>query len=273
MDIKNKTAIVTGSGSGIGRALAIEFAKQQANVVCTARREDKINETVQIIRQAGGNAVAVKADVTVAEDVQKVVSAALETYGQIDVLFNNAGSFNALGAIWEVDPAEWWHDVTVNMLGPMLFMHAVLPHMMKRDTGIIINMNGGGATVPLNGGSGYGSSKAGLLRMTDTLAVELEKTGSSVLVFAMGPGFVKTEMTMLQIENPMGVKWIPSSKEAMDAGLTSPPEACAEATMQLIQIACPELSGRIFGVGTDFEDVKRRAKEIKEKDLFVMRGV
>lgn len=272
MDINGKTAIVTGSGTGIGRALAQEFARQGANVVCCARREDRVQETVELIRQEGGNAIGVKTDVTSEDDVKHMVQTSLDTYGGIDILFNNAGSFNVLGALWEVDPKEWWHDVTVNMLGSMLCMHAVLPHMMARDSGIIINMNGGGATSPLNGGSGYGCSKAGLLRMTDTLAVELEREGSSVLVFAMGPGFVKTEMTMLQIDNPMGRKWIPSSKDAMDAGLTSPPEACAEATMQLIKIACPELSGRIFGVGTDFEDIARRAKEIKEQDLCVMRG-
>lgn len=272
MDIQGTTAIVTGSGSGIGRALALEFAKQGANVVCCARREDRVMQTVDLIKQAGGNAIGIKTDVTNKDDVKQLIQTALDTYGQIDILFNNAGSFNVLGAIWEVDPKEWWHDVTVNMLGPMLCMHEVLPHMMARDKGIIINMNGGGSTSPLNGGSGYGCSKAGLLRMTDTLAVELEREGSNVLVFAMGPGFVKTEMTMLQIDNPMGRKWIPGSKDAMDAGQTYPPEACAEATMKLIKIACPELNGRIFGVGTDFEDIAKRAKEIKEQDLYVMRG-
>ncbi len=271
MELDGRTAIVTGSGRGIGRAIALEFAREGANVVCCARREKEVAETVAMIEAEGGAGLAVRADVSKEKDVENLAARALERFGRIDVLFNNAASFRALGAVWEVDVDDWWGDVTTNFLGPMLCCRAVLPHMMKRNEGVIINMYGGGAVVPLPGGSGYGCSKAALLRFTDTLAGELAREGHRILVVAMGPGFVRTETTEYQTTNPLGVKWIPSSKEAIDAGDTRPPEDCAKSSVALLRVLSAEMHGRIFDTGMDFDDVARRAKEIKEKDLRVMR--
>jgi len=271
MEIKGRTAIVTGSGRGIGRALAVEFARQGANVVICARRKDDLAETEDLIRRLGGSVLAVPADVTKAAQVNRLVKQTLKTFGQIDVLFNNAASFRSLGAMWEADPKVWWRDVTTNDLGPFLCARAVLPHMMERDEGVIINMNGGGALTYLTGGSGYGCSKAFLLRLTETLAKELEKEGSRVIVVAIGPGFVHTETTELQRVDPLGIKWIPSSKELLDAGKSRPPEDCARATVWMLRKLCPEMNGRVFEVTTNFNEVAERAKEIKEKDLYVMR--
>ena len=109
------------------------------------------------------------------------------------------------------------------------------------------------------------------MRLTDGLAKELESIGSSVLVFGMGPGFVRTEMTEFQIQTAEGQRWIPSCKEAIDGKRDRPPEDCAKATIELIRIASPELSGRIFGTGTDFAEIAKRASEIQEKDIYVLR--
>jgi len=143
--------------------------------------------------------------------------------------------------------------------------------MMKRDEGVIINMNGGGALTWLTGGSGYGCSKAFLLRFTETLAKELEKEGSRVIVLSIGPGFVHTETTELQRTDPLGVKWIPSSKELLDAAKSRPPEDCAKATVWMLKNLCPEMNGRVFEVDTDFDEIARRAAEIKQNDTYVMR--
>jgi len=271
MELNGKTAIVTGSGTGIGRALALEFARCGANVVCCARREDKVQETARLIEEAGGNALAMSVDVTDLAQVQNMAAQTLGRFGSIDVLFNNAGSFNALGALWEVAPDVWWHDVEVNLKGPMLCSKAVLPSMMERGEGIIINMNGGGALSCLMGGSGYGSSKAAVLRLTETLARELSAVGSSVMVFAVGPGFVRTEMTELQVTTDGGRKWLPGSGKALDEGADCSPEVCAKFTMKLICNARPELNGRIFDVSMDLDDILKRAPEIQENDLYTMR--
>ena len=271
MELKERTVIVTGSGSGVGQAIAIECARQGANVTCCARRKNKIDETVAIIEKEGGKAIAVQTDITIQDQVEKMVAETVGKFGGIDVLINNAGSFQSLGGVWEVNPDEWWHDVTVNLRGPMLCCHAVLPHMMKRDEGIIININGGGSSSPLTGGSGYGCSKTGLMRLTDGIAAEMERTGSAVMAFGMGPSLVRTEMTEFQSESEQGRKWIPSTKECLDAGQVRPPEDCAKGIVELLRIACPELNGRIFNAVMDFDEVSRRTPEIKNDDLYVIR--
>ena len=248
MDLRDRTAIVTGSGSGIGRALATAFAREGARVVCCARRKERLDETVRMIKADAGEALAVAADVTDRAQVQRMVQTALERFGSVDVLFNNAGSFQSIAGVHEVDPDLWWHDVTVNLLGPLLTVREVLPYMMERDEGIIINMNGGRPV----GGTGYACGKGGLMELTRVLAEELKLMGSRVIVFSAGPGLVRTEMTELQANTDAGRKWIPSTKESFDAGRTRQPEDLARATMRLLPIATPDMSGKNFGPDTDF---------------------
>ncbi len=154
MNIKDRTAIVTGAGSGIGRAIALELAGAGARVACVGRRQVRLEETVQQIEVAGGAGFVAPADVTDRQQVESMVASVSEQMGPPAVLFNNAGSFNTIGGLWEVDADSWWHDVTVNLRGPMLCSRAVLPAMMEAGEGLIINMNGGGSTQPMAGGSG-----------------------------------------------------------------------------------------------------------------------
>ena len=206
-----------------------------------------------VIKHNGGQALGVSADVSQPHDVQWLIDSALNRFGAIDVPYNNAASFHAFGGIWEVDAEHWWRDVTINLRGPMLCCQAVLRHMLPRNSGIIINMNGGGAVVPLAGGSGYGCSKAALLRLTDTLAAELTRIKSAVMVFSLGPGLVRTEATELQTVDPLALKWIGSTAEAFAKGQTRPPgKARASGRQTAPAVACPELSGRVFEVSTDF---------------------
>src|SRR5688572_15133399 len=129
MDLNNKVAIVTGAGSGIGRAIALELARQGMSVACAGRRADRLQQTADSIESAGGRARPVPTDVTDARQVTQLIDKTLAEFGQIDLLFNNAGSFDAIGGLWELDPETWWRDVTINLKGPMLCTHAVLPHM------------------------------------------------------------------------------------------------------------------------------------------------
>ena len=272
MNLKGKTAVVTGAGSGVGRELARTFARAGANVVCCGRRKDRLDETAASIEAEDGTALALPTDVTTWAQVQGMVQAALERFGQIDLLFNNAGRFQSVGPVWEADPETWWGDVTVNLFGALLCCRAVLPHMLARDEGIVINMDGGGgAGGPNVGGSAYGCSKAGLVRFSEGLARELEQEGSRVLVFCMNPGFVHTEMTEGLIATPHQRRWQPHVVELMGSEHEQPPDACARATLKLLHIACPELSGRVFYVDTDFDAVARNAARIREQNLHVMR--
>jgi len=248
MDIENRVVIVTGSGTGIGRAIAVEFGIHGANVVCCARRKNKIEETANIIQKKGGKAIAVPTDITKRAQVQNMVKIAREKFGPVDILFNNAGRFKSIAGVYEVDPENWWEDVKVNLYGSLLTIREVLPEMIERNEGIIINMNGGRPV----GGSGYACGKAGLMELTRILAEELKLMKSSVMVFSAGPGLVRTEMTELQANTPEGIKWIPSTKELFEKGNVRKPEDIAKATIKLVKVAKPEASGKNYNPDTDF---------------------
>ena len=248
MDMQGKTVIVTGSGTGIGRALALEFARAGANVVCCGRRAQPIQRTAELAEQGGAAALAIPTDVTQPEQVAALVSRTLERFGRIDVLFNNAGSFRSIAGVWELDGQIWWNDVKVNLLGGLLMIRHVLPHMMQRDEGIIINMDGGR---PI-GGSGYACGKAGLMELTRVLVEELKSAGSHVIVFSAGPGLVRTEMTEYQAETEAGRKWIPSTRECFQAGKLRRPEEIAQKTLRVVQSARIEMSGLHFEPDRDF---------------------
>jgi NAD(P)-dependent dehydrogenase (short-subunit alcohol dehydrogenase family) len=258
MEIKNSTVIVTGAGGGVGRAIALEFGRNGAAVVCVGRRRERLDETVALIEKEGGTGAAIPADITDQQQVDRMVAGAIKRFGRIDVLFNNAGSFQTLGALWEVDPDQWWNDVTVNVRGTMLCCRAVLPHMIGRDSGLVINMSGGNQ---IPGGTGYSCSKVAVIRMTELLARELQRKGSNVLAVIMGPGFVRTEMTDLQIMTEEGRYWLPSSSDAIAQGKDRPPEDCARKTMELVRLARPAFNGKTFGVGTDFQEVIKEETE------------
>ncbi len=247
MKLNGRTAIITGGGSGIGRALALEFARKGAHVVCCGRREDPLNETMKLIEREGGEGLALPADVTDQAQIRKLVDGALQRFGTIDVLVNNAGRAKSVGPVFEVDPPTWWRDVEVNLYGPLLMARAVLPHMMSRDEGIIINVNGGR---PL-GVSGYASSKAALAELTRIMSEELKAEGSSVVVLAAYPEFIRTEMAEYVAACPGAEKWLPWLIEAIDSGQSGKAEEIAKATIKMIETVTPEQSGDSYGA--DFE--------------------
>lgn len=248
--LDNKTVLVSGAGSGIGRALALEFARHGGKVACFGRRKDRLDETVALIEAQGGSGLAVAADITVQSEVKAGVDQVRQAFGEVDFLFNNAGSFNSIAGVWEADPDIWWRDVEINLRGTFLLIHEVLPAMIKRDSGIIVSMNGGRPV----GGSGYACGKAGLMELTRVLNEELRHENSNVLVYAAGPGLVKTEMTALQANSEAGKKWIPSTHESFESGRLRAPEDIAQATIKLLEIAKLENSGKYYTSAADFSD-------------------
>lgn len=269
--LKDQIVLVTGAGSGIGKALACRFARAGAEVILVGRTEQKLQETRHIIIAEHGKAVCEPLDITDNHKVVELFQRIRERWGRIDLIYNNAGSFNSLGGIWEVDPEEWWWDVTVNLRGPMLMMHHGLKLMMTNNSGTIINMNGGGATIPLPGGSGYGSSKAALLRLTETVAEELSHEGYNIQVVAMGPGLVQTEMTQKQVDSEAGKKWIPSTQEAFNGGRDLTPVRCVESVMELLANMDPLFNGRIFGKGMDFAKIKEELRQNPASTAYKLR--
>jgi NAD(P)-dependent dehydrogenase (short-subunit alcohol dehydrogenase family) len=248
--LDQKIVFISGAGSGIGRALALEFARHGARVACCGRRKDRLDETVQLIANEGGEAMATPTDITDESGVLRALESVRAKWGEVEILFNNAGSFQSIAGVHEADPQTWWRDVEVNLHGSFLLIHGVLPAMLARNSGVIINMDGGRPV----GGSGYACGKAGLMELTRVLHEELKMQNSEVLVYSAGPGLVKTEMTELQAQSEAGRRWIPSTAESFESGNLRAPEDVARATMKLLEIAAPENSGKSYSPGTDFSD-------------------
>jgi 3-oxoacyl-[acyl-carrier protein] reductase len=191
-DLSGQTALITGGGRGIGRAVAEMLAQAGAAVVVSARSADEVNAVVHHLHATGGDALGVVADVAVPEDISRLVDAAVEMYGTVNILVNNAGVIQPIGMVWEVDPEEWARGITVNLVGAFRLCHAVLPLMIEEGAGRIINVSSGAARGVTLGWSAYASAKAGLDHFTRILAGECQPHG--VCVNAVHPGSTNTRM-------------------------------------------------------------------------------
>src|SRR5262245_46759765 len=190
--LSNMVAIVTGGGRGIGRAVARALANAGAGVSIAARSENELTEAAALLREVSDRVAAIQTDVTDTVAVRRLVEETRRQLGPVDVLVNNAGTCHALGPVSEVDPDVWWRDVEVSLRGSFLCARAVLPDMLARKSGRIINMGSGVGLRPVPFVSAYSCGKAALLRLTDSIA--LETRGHGVSVFAISPGNVQTAM-------------------------------------------------------------------------------
>lgn len=263
--LEGQVAVVTGAGTAVGRELARGFARAGATVVAAGRRLELLQETVA---PTGGDAVRV--DVTSPESVRALMDGTIERHGRIDLVFANAGSFASVAPAWEADPDDWWQDVAVNLRGTMLCARYAVPHMIAAGRGTFITMNGGGGGDGVNlGGSGYATSKAGVVRFTQNLARELEAVGSPVLSVGMSPGFVRSEMTEGLISSPERAQWQPWVVEHLGAA-ERPASDCADATLRMLDVLGPDLNGCTFSVDTDFAEVDRRRSEFRTGGIRTM---
>ena len=202
-----KTVIVTGSSRGIGRATALEFARLGANVVVNASKSvSDMLRVVEDIKAMGGNAVGVQADVSSFEGCRKIVDETLRAFGSVDILVNNAGI--AVPAMsWKMGDEEWHRVLDVNLTGAINCTRALLPHMIERRRGVIVNVSSIAGIYGLIGNSNYAASKAALIGLTRSLALELARYNIRVVGVAFG--FIETEMTAWLKEPKWREKYLP----------------------------------------------------------------
>jgi NAD(P)-dependent dehydrogenase (short-subunit alcohol dehydrogenase family) len=203
--LTGQSALVTGSGRGIGKAIALRLAADGARVTLAARSLAQVEAVAAEIRAAGGEAAAVCADVSDQDAVTRAVAAA-NRFGPIAILVNNAGVPGPYGPIGVVDPLEWWASQKVHVLGPLLFMSAVLPAMRARRKGRIIGIVSRAALEPIPHMSAYAVGKCTATRLIET--VDLENKEHGVRAFALHPGTIMTDMARDTLGSPDAQRWI-----------------------------------------------------------------
>lgn len=192
MTLKHKTILITGASRGIGRATALHLAKEGANIVALARTAQSLNTLCDEIKSMGGQACAVTGSVDQYEDLVRATDLALSHFGGLDILVNNAGIIDPIARLEDSTPADWARAVDINVKGVYYGLRAVLPHMMSRGQGTIINLSSGAANSALEGWSHYCTTKAAVKKITECAHVELGASG--IRVIGLSPGTVATDM-------------------------------------------------------------------------------
>ncbi|MBN4064592.1 SDR family oxidoreductase [Dehalococcoides mccartyi] len=189
--LKGKTALVTGASKGIGKAIAIAFGEAGANVVATARNQDEIYDVAATISARGSNALGVTADLGVESEIVNLAQAAISEFGGVDILVNNAAIIHPRITVSDLDPDLWRDVLNVNLTGAFLITKKLLPGMIERGHGKVINISSIGGRKGAFGRSAYRVTKAGLISFTESLAAEVYEKG--INVNAICPGGTDTE--------------------------------------------------------------------------------
>jgi NAD(P)-dependent dehydrogenase (short-subunit alcohol dehydrogenase family) len=235
LGLEGKVALVTGAGSpiGFGRAIALTLAKEGCSIVANDINVETAEQTAALIKKLGREAMAVKADISKTAEVNDMVKVALQRFGKIDILVNNAGATTPFGPFVSQNEADWDKTININLKGPMICAKAVLPNMLERKSGNIINISSGGAKRGSPFGDAYAAAKAGVIIFTKSLSNEVTRSGIRVNAIAPGPGetnlgmehtppeAIKRRRELIEKEVPVGRPTTPQDIANMVAFLAS----------------------------------------------------
>ena len=269
--LDGRAALITGGGRGIGQAIARAYAAEGAKLALAARTDAELQETAANIReQYNADVITVLTDVTDRAQVENAVAQTLNRYGVIDVMVNNAGNTGQIGPLWTLDPDRWANTISVHVLGTYYGCRAVIPAMLERGSGRIVNMSGVGGP----NDTSYDAAKTAIINLTENLSVEL--AGAGITVNAISPGSIHTRMW----EEVRDMAYEAGDMEMYEKGVqvTSGGGASIERAAQLAVMLgsdeCGALSGRLIRANLDaFEDIPANIDAIMESDAYLLRRV
>ena len=261
-----KKIVITGASGGVGGMLSKGLAKKGYHIIGLSRNEKRLEELVSDINSKGGKASFEVADMT---DDQMVVNAGeriIKNLGSIDVWINNVGvnNHNAIGPTWELDPKNWWTEVSLNLYTTFLGTRTAINLMKAQNNGYIINLGGGGVQKPKPFGSAYGAAKTAIVKFTETVNVELEKEGFNVKLFAFNPGFIQNDRTEKLVESKVARKYMPKLEQMLKYGEMSDPQDSIDLINTLISGKADQLAGKYF-----FSDDKNIEEAIEKSEAYV----
>lgn len=268
-----QVALITGGSRGLGFAFAQALAKAGMAVALVARSEGELRDAAQTIEDAGGRVLTFSADVTDRQAIERVVSDIERQWQCVDLLINNAGVFRALGPLAEIDPDEWWREIEINTRGTYLCARAVLPGMVARGQGRIINLASGAGLRSLPTTSAYCISKTAVIRLTESIA--LEYAGKGIRAFAMDPGTVRTSMSEYAATSEAVGQYAPFVQQWFQQlfrdGADTPLERAVDLMLLLVSGKADALSGRYIDVDADLDALLQQTELIEREDLYTLR--
>jgi NAD(P)-dependent dehydrogenase (short-subunit alcohol dehydrogenase family) len=273
MLLKDKVSIITGGSRGIGKAIAARFIKEGSAIVLVARTKSDLEATRQELANSTSRVEIFQADVSKEDNVRGVIDFTLEKFSTVDVLVNCAGVLGPIGLITDIDNEDWLQTVKTNLYGTFLCIKAVLPIMMKKNSGKILNLSGGGSVSPRPRFSAYGTSKAGVVRLTETIAGEIKDF--SIGINAIAPGAVNTRLLdqVLEAGDAAGPEEKAKAIKQKKEGGVSPGKV-ADLAVFLASSESDGLSGRLISMLWDsWRDIPQHLNEIMSSDIYATRRV
>lgn len=257
---KNKVALITGGSKGIGFKIAKILAEKKYNIIICSRKISDILCAKKNLESYGIKCLAIKTDVSSYAQCKSLVKNVIKKFSRIDLLINNAGIQGPIGKLWQNNLNEWRKTIDINLMGNVYMSHLVIPYMLKQRSGLILNLSGGGGAYTRPFFSAYASSKTAILRLTETLGEELNKT--NIKVFAIAPGTVWTNMTrkvLLNSKNLLGKKMISELNMVKRDGGT-PLYKLEELICYLLSKDSRKLSGKLIHVNELGKIIKIKSK-------------
>lgn len=274
MILKGKNAVITGASRGLGKAIATEFVKQGANVLICARDLNQLKETRAELLEYGTDVFILRVNVSDRRGLDRLYNTAIFYFDKVDILVNNAGIYGVKGLVEDVDWGEWVQTIQTNLMSVVYLCKLFIPHFRKNGSGKIINISGGGAANPRPYFSAYSTSKAGVVRFSESIAEELR--GSGVDVNCVAPGALNTSMleeVLIAGEEKVGKEYYKKALLQKETGGASMKTA-AELVVFLASNESDGITGKLLSsVWDDWKNLTKHIEEIKNKDIYTLRRI